>query len=98
MGQIRKGLVQEDGEGVLKKSAGGGPQRTANMPNMVVTREVFQLEMSALNFLSPLKSSLMSVMAETSQPAMGPYFASAEAGSSLKASTAAFRVSLLVNL
>ena len=40
----------------------------------------------------------MSVMAETSQPAMGPYVASAEVELASKALTAAFRESLLVNL
>ena len=49
---------------------GGGPQRTENMPRMVVTREVSQLEMSALKSRQKPKSSLMSVMRETSESAM----------------------------
>ena len=52
---------------------------------MVVTLEVFQLEMSALKFGKSWKSSLMSVMAETSQSAMGPYVAIAAVGSVLYA-------------
>ena len=72
---------------MLKKSAGCGsrwrlgPQRTWNMPCMSVTPEVFQLEMSASKNCKPLKRSLMSEMAETSQSAMGPYVAMAEAAS-----------------
>ena len=77
---------------------GGGPQRTRNIPYMLVTREVSQLEMSALKFLKSSKSMHRSVMAETSQLAMGPYVASAEAGFASKAQTASFRESLLVNL
>ena len=48
-----------------------------NMPIMLVTRDVSQLEMSALKFCKPEKRLLMSVTAETSQPAMGPYVAMA---------------------
>ena len=45
-----------------------------NMQYMVVTPEVFQLEIFALKFAKPLKSPLMSVIFETSQSAMGrPY-------------------------
>ena len=51
-----------------------------NMPAMVVTPAVFQLEMSALKFVKPPKSPLMSVMEETTQLAMGPYVAMAAAG------------------
>ena len=40
----------------------------------------------------------MSVMPETSQPAMGPYFSSALAGLLLKALTAFFREPLLVKV
>eukprot|EP00964_Phaeocystis_antarctica_P096870 scaffold63096_cov53-Phaeocystis_antarctica.AAC.1 len=47
------------------------------MPYMVVTLEVFQLEMSALKFCKSWKSQLMSVMAETFQSAIDPYVAMA---------------------
>ena len=57
-----------------------GVELTRNMPAMSVAREVFQLEMSALKFLKLLKSPLMSVMAETSQSAMGPYVSMAIVG------------------
>ena len=46
---------------------------------MFLTLEVSQLLMSALNPPLLKKRSLMSVMAETSQPAMGPYVALAAA-------------------
>ena len=62
---------------------------------MVVTLEVSQPEMSALKFAKPRKSSLMSVMAETHQSAMGPYFAMAEAAFELNSVTAVFREALL---
>ena len=58
---------------------GFGPQgvaraeRTSNMSVMSVTLDVSQLDMSALNCPKPLKRPDMSVMAETSQLAMGPY-------------------------
>ena len=86
-----------------KKSArgvvpGGGQQRTRNMYFMFVTREVSQLEMSSLKVVKSLKSSLISEMPETSQLAMRPYVASAEAGFSSKAWTACLRESLLANL
>ena len=73
-------------------------ERTMNMPIMLVTPEVSQLEMSALNFVVPEKSSLMSVIPETSQPAMGPYSFSALPGFLLKALTAFCRDSLLVKV
>ena len=57
-----------------------GVERTLNIWYMVVTLEVSQLEMSASIFFKPLKSPLMSVMAETSQSAMGPHFAVAAVG------------------
>ena len=50
-----------------------------NMPAMVVTLEVSQLEKSALKFGNIEKRWLMSVMPETHQSAMGPYFAMAKA-------------------
>ena len=65
---------------------------------MSVTPEVFQLEMSALNSSIRKKSLLMSVIRETSQPAMGPYFFSALARFLLKALTAFFRESLPVKV
>ena len=65
---------------------------------MVVTPEVSHLETSALKFFKSLKSSLMSVMAETSQSAMGPYVAMAVVGLALYASTAVFREALVVNM
>ena len=68
------------------------------MPFMVVTLEVSQLEMSTLKFFKPLKRSLMSVMAETSQLAMGPYVAMAAVGSVLYAWTAVCREALVVKV
>ena len=62
--------------------AGHGEERTSNMEFMSVTLEVSQLETSALKFKS-LKSPLMSVMAETSQSAMGPYVSVAAVESAL---------------
>ena len=52
---------------------------TWNMERMLVTLEVSQLEMSASKFFNLMKSWLMSVIPETSQSAMGPYVAVAEA-------------------
>ena len=74
------------------------PERTWNMRRMFVTPEVSQLEMSALMFCMLSKSWLISVMAETHQSAMGPYFASAEATSAWYAWTAAFSASLVVEV
>ena len=73
------------------------------MRYMFVTLEVSQPEMSALKFFKiasmfPLKSSLISVMAETHQSAMGPYFAMAEAAFELNCVTAVFRESLVVKV
>ena len=48
-----------------------------------MTLEVSQLETSALKYFKSLKSPLMSVMAETSQSAMGPYVTVAAAGFAL---------------
>ena len=53
------------------------------MDCMFVTPEVSHLETSALKFFKSLKSPLMSVMAETSQSAMGPHFAVASVGLAL---------------
>jgi len=63
---------------------------------MVVTLEVSQPEMSALKFAKPLKRESMSVMAETHQSAMGPYFAMAEAAFELNSLTAVCREALVV--
>ena len=60
-----------------------GEERTKNIWYMVVTLEVSQLETSALKFFKLTKRLLMSVMAETSQSAMGPYVAMAAVGLAL---------------
>jgi hypothetical protein len=65
---------------------------------MVVTLEVSQLEMSALKFFKFWKRLLMSVMAETSQSAIGPYVAVAAAGLSSNAWTAVCREALVVKV
>ena len=58
---------------------------------MSVTPDVSQPEISALNALNSLKSSLMSVIAETPQLEMGPYVAVAEVALASNATTANFR-------
>ena len=63
-----------------------------------MTLEVSQLEMSALKVNKKEKSQLMSVMAETSQSAMGPNIAMAAVGSVLYAWSAVFRVALVVKV
>ena len=63
---------------------------------MFVTLEVSQLEMSASNFFKLWKRELMSAMAETHQPAMGPYVAVAAVGSALYAWTAVLRAAGLL--
>ena len=68
------------------------------MRYMSVTLEVSQSEMSALKFVKSRKSSRMSVMAETHQSAMGPYFAMAEAAFELNSVTAVFREALVVKV
>ena len=60
-----------------------GVERTRNIWYMVVTLEVSQLDMSASKFFKLSKSPLMSVMAETSQSAIGPHFAVAAVGLAL---------------
>ena len=65
---------------------------------MSVTPEVSQLEMSAIKFLKPSKRVDMSVIADTSQSAMGPYVAMAEAASASYATTAVLRSVLLVKM
>ena len=73
-------------------------ERTSNMRAMVVTLDVSQLEKSALKFCKLEKRSLMSVMAETSQSAMGPNVAMAAVGSVLYAWTAVSREALVVKV
>ena len=68
------------------------------MLSMVVTLDVSQFEMSALKFCMLLKRLLMSVMAETSQSAIGPYVAMAAVGLALYAWTAVFREALVVKV
>ena len=63
-----------------------------------MTLDVSQSEMYASKFSKPLKSSLMSVMAETSQAAILPYRAMAAVGSVLYASIAVFRESFVVKV
>ena len=69
---------------------------TANILLMSVTLDVSQLEMSALKFCKPEKRKLMSVIAETSQPAMGPCEAMASVRLASYSLTAACRSALLV--
>ena len=83
---------------VFKLSGWLNTDAPLNIWYMVVTLELFQLEMSASKFFKSLKSPLMSVMAETSHAAMGPYVAVAEAASVLYASTAVVRSVLLVKM
>jgi hypothetical protein len=73
-------------------------ERTSNMRDMVVTLEVSQPEMSALKLAKSRRRKLMSVMAETSQSAMGPYVAVAAVGLALNAWTAVCREALVVNM
>jgi hypothetical protein len=77
--------------------AGARAERTANMYLMSVTLDVSQLDMSALKSCSDeAKRLLMSVMAETSQSAMGPYAAVAVATSAMYSWAAVRREPLLV--
>ena len=69
-----------------------------NISRMLVTRDVSQLEMSALKLRNSSKSRLMSVMAETFQPAMGPYFATASVELASYCRTAVSRWALIVNM
>ena len=71
-------------------------ERTENMPSMVVTPEVSQLEISALKFAKPWKSWYISEMIETFQLAMGPNVAVASVGLTLNVWTAVFREAILV--
>ena len=58
---------------------------TLNISLMSVTPEVSQPDTSALNASKVLKSWYMLVIAQTSQPEMGPYVAMAEAALALNA-------------
>ena len=68
-------------EAWIQVGAEARTEHTRNIWLMSVTPAVFQPEMSALKDAMFLKSSDMSVMAETPQWAMGPYSAMAEAAS-----------------
>ena len=63
-----------------------------------MTLEVSQPEMSALKFAKRRKRERMSVMAETSQPAMEPYVSVAASGLSLYARTAVCSSALVVKV
>merc|ERR1719359_865273 len=65
---------------------------------MVVTLDVSQLDMSALNCPKLLKRSDMSVMAETSQPSMGPCVLVAAVASALYSWAAVCRALLSVKV
>ena len=65
---------------------------------MFVTLDVSQLDMSASKFCKFEKTSLMSVMAETSQSAIWPYFPMVAGLSSLNSVTAAFSEVLVVKV
>jgi len=103
----RQGLWR--GGGTTRGMHGDGPTqdlgakgtrgaRTLNIRNMSVTLEVSQPEMSALKFVKPLKRLPMSVIAETSQSAMGPYVAVAAVGLALNSLTAVCREALVVKV
>ena len=64
-------------------------ERTQNMPCMLVTLDVSQLDNSSLKFAKSRNSSLMSVIDEKSQPEMGPYVLRAVARPSTHIRTAA---------
>ena len=71
---------------------GGG--HTSNIQYMLVTLEVSQLETSSLKVFKSEKSSPMSVIAETPQPAIGPYVLRAVAWSLTHICTAVSREAL----
>ena len=79
-------------------SKGTRGERTRNIWLMVVTLEVSQPEMSALKLAKSRKRELMSVMAETSQSAMGPYVSMAAVGLALYAWTAVTSGALVVKV
>ena len=77
-------------EGPTAVVAGGArAERTQNMPCMLVTLDVSQLDNSSLKFAKSRNSSLMSVIDEKSQPEMGPYVLRAVARPSTHIRTAA---------
>ena len=84
--------------GLLNFSAPAVLPNPPNMPLMSVTLEVSQLETSALKSFKSSKRLLMSVMAETSQSAMGPYVAMVAVGLVSYAWTAVRREALVVNV
>ena len=100
--RVAKGAGREAGGGEVgargRYTDRARVERTANMPVMSVTPEMFQLDMSALKFCKLEKSPLISVMAETSQSARGPYVAMADAGLALNALTATIREAVLVKV
>ena len=61
------------GRGAVSAPKEWHAERTSNMSVMSVTLDVSHLDMSALNCDRPLKRLDMSVTAEMSQLAMGPY-------------------------
>ena len=69
---------------------------TLNISRISVTREVFQLEISALKFCKDEKRFLMLVTSETSQFAIGPYASTAAVELTLYSRTAVFRAGLFV--
>ena len=73
-------------------------ERTQNMAYMLVTLDVSQLEMFALKLFKLLKRWLMSVIIETSQPAMEPYVSVAVVGKALYHNIAVFREALVVKV
>ena len=70
-------------------AGGARAERTQNMPCMLVTLDVSQLDNSSLKFAKSRNSSLMSVIDEKSQPEMGPYVLRAVARPSTHIRTAA---------
>ena len=73
-------------------------KRTLNISPISVTPEVSQLETSELKFPKFWKSAFILVIDETSQSAMGPYSAIADATSATKTKTAFFREAVLVKV
>jgi hypothetical protein len=95
-GGTTSGMHGEDGPAQGLGATRARAERTANMAPMVVTLEVSQPEMSALKFVNLRKSWPMSVMAETSQSAMGPHVAVAAVGLALNSWTLVCREALVV--
>ena len=80
-------VAQAAGRPLWRLRAGHARERTENISRISVTRDVSQLDMSALNcdwaWAKPEKSPFIFVIAETSQLEIGPYVAVAESASSL---------------